>query len=87
MEWTDYLRFRARLRGFDLAEIEQAVRYSKERYRDTSTGRLVVIGETSGGPVLIPYELDQGVLRPITVHATTRAQVLARIQSGRFEHV
>ena len=26
--WTDYMKYRARLRGFDLAKIEHIVRYS-----------------------------------------------------------
>ena len=32
--WTDYMEYRARLRGFDLAKVEQIVRYSGERYVD-----------------------------------------------------
>jgi hypothetical protein len=35
--WTDYLKYRARLRGFDLAIIEQIVQFSEERYLDTAT--------------------------------------------------
>jgi uncharacterized protein YuzE len=30
--WTDYLQYRARLRGFNLSTIEQIVRFSAERY-------------------------------------------------------
>ena len=41
--WTDYLKYRAGLRGFDLAEIEQVVRHSSERYFDTETRRIVVV--------------------------------------------
>jgi hypothetical protein len=32
--WTDYLRYRAELRGFDLAEIERIMRFGEERYFD-----------------------------------------------------
>ena len=54
--WTDYMKYRARLRRFDLAQIEQIVRYSGERYLDTVTGRLVTIGHIEGVLVMIPYE-------------------------------
>jgi hypothetical protein len=37
--WTDYLRYRARTRGFDLALIEQLLRFASERYFDTVTRR------------------------------------------------
>jgi len=30
--WTEYMKYRARLRGFDLARVEEIVRYSSERY-------------------------------------------------------
>jgi len=33
--WTDYMKYRANLRGFDLAKIEDILRYSTERYFDT----------------------------------------------------
>ena len=36
--WTEYFKYRARLRGFDLAIIEEIVRFSEERYFDTATG-------------------------------------------------
>jgi hypothetical protein len=29
--WTGYMEYRAKLRGFNLAKIEQIVRYSSER--------------------------------------------------------
>jgi hypothetical protein len=39
--WTDYMKYRVRLRGFDLAAAEPIVRHSAERYLDTVTGRRV----------------------------------------------
>lgn len=42
--WTDYMKYKTRLSGFNLAKIEEIVRYSAERYFDTETGRRVVIG-------------------------------------------
>jgi hypothetical protein len=52
--WTDYMEYRARLRGFDLAKIEQIVRYSSERYFDTITGRAVAVGRHDEILVVIP---------------------------------
>ncbi len=84
--WTEYLKYRATLRGFDLSGIEQILKSSKERYMDTITNRHVVIGRCGRTLVLIPYEVREGVLTPITIHATTRQQIEFRIQAGRFVH-
>jgi hypothetical protein len=82
--WTDYLQHRVRLRGFDLARIEQIVRYSAERYFDTATGRVVAVGRHDDTLIVIPYEADAGTLTPITVHATTRQQISFRLKTGRY---
>jgi hypothetical protein len=42
--WTEYLKHRARSRGFDLAIIEHILRFSPERYLDTVTRRMVAVG-------------------------------------------
>lgn len=84
VRWTDYLKYRARLRGFDLARIEQIVRYSEERYADSPSGRLVAVGRHGKYLVIIPYEKKGNTLTPITVHATTRQQINLRVKSGRF---
>ena len=42
--WTDYMKYRANLRGYDLSVIEDILRYNEERYFDMVTGRYVVIG-------------------------------------------
>lgn len=42
--WTEYMKYRLSLRGYDLATVEQILRYSSERYVDTVTGRVVAIG-------------------------------------------
>ena len=84
--WTEYLRYRATLRGFDLSEIEQIVKSSKERYVDVATNRSVVVGRCGKTLVLIPYEVSEGVLTPITIHATTRQQIEFRVKTGRFVH-
>mgnify|MGYP001124049048 CR=1 FL=1 len=86
IEWTAYMHYRAELRGFDLDELEEIVRYSSERYRDTASGRLVVVGHHGRKLVLIPYEVQKNVVTPITVHATTRQQINFRLRTGRFAY-
>jgi len=81
------MEHRLELRGFDRALVERIVRYSAERYLDTATGRLVAVGRHGKALVMIPYEAEGNVVTPVTVHATSRSQVNARMESGRFEHV
>ena len=82
--WTDYMVYRAKLRGFDLARIEQIVRYSAERYVDTLTGRFIAVGRIDDVLVMIPYETESSTITPVTVHATTRQQINLRLRTGRF---
>ncbi len=84
--WTDYLKYRASLRGFDLGKIEYIVRYSAERYFDSKTQRLIVIGKHNDKLVLIPYEKKGNEVIPITIHVTTRQQINFRLKAGRFKH-
>ena len=70
--WTEYMRSRAELRGFALARIEQIVRYSTERYLDRATGRLIAVGKQGAQLLLVPYETDEGLLKPVTAHVATR---------------
>jgi hypothetical protein len=84
--WTDYIKHRAELRGFDLAKIEQIVLYSSERYRDAATGRLVAVGRHDERLVIIPYEAAGDLITPVTVHATTRQQIRFRLKTGRFAY-
>ena len=37
--WTEYMKYRLSLRGYDLATVEQILRYTSERYVDTVTVR------------------------------------------------
>ena len=83
--WTDYLKYRAGLRGFDLVIVEKVLRFSEERYFDTVTGRQVVVGRHGGLLIMIPYEQIGDDIIPITIHATTRQQVNFRPKSGRFQ--
>lgn len=84
--WTEYMKYRLSLRGYDLATVEQILRYSSERYGDTVTGRVVVVGRHEKLIVMIPYELKGRTLTPVTIHATSRQQINSRIKSGRFKN-
>ena len=84
--WSDYLCYRANSRGFDLAKIENLLRYSAERYLDTVTGRMVVVGKHDDSLVIIPYEQKETAIIPVTIHATTRQQINFRLKTGRFSH-
>ena len=84
--WTEYMKFRLDWRGYDLATVEQILRYSSERYVDTVTGRVVVIGRHEKLIVMIPYELKGDTIMPVTIHATSRQQINSRIKSGRFKN-
>ena len=84
--WTDYLKYRAKLRGFNLSGIEEIIRFSTERYFDSSTERWVVIGKDSNILVMIPHEVaENGTITPTTIHATSRQQINYRVKSGRFK--
>jgi hypothetical protein len=82
--WTEYLRYRADLRGFDLAVIEQIVRFSEERYFDTATQRMVVVGRHGDLLVMIPFDQEGETVTPVTIHSTTRQQISFRLRAGRF---
>jgi hypothetical protein len=82
--WSDYLRYRASLRGFDLARIEEILRYTQERYYDIETGRMIAVGKDGNCLVAIPYEEEGDTLTPVMIHATTRQQIQLRLSNGRY---
>ncbi|MDL1963438.1 MAG: hypothetical protein LWW98_03705 [Deltaproteobacteria bacterium] len=84
--WTEYMKYRLSLRGYDIATVEQILKYSSERYVDTLTGRVVAIGRHEKLLVMIPYELKGRTLTPVTIHATSRQQINSRIKSWRFKN-
>jgi hypothetical protein len=84
IEWTEYLKHRAAIRGFDLEKLEHIIRHSSERYFDTKTGRHVAVGKHDEQLVMIPYEVEREIITPVTVHATTRQQIRFRLNTGRF---
>ena len=84
--WTDYMKYRIDLRGYNSDTIDHIVRYSQERYLDSATGRLVAIGKHDNRIVMIPYELQGNTMIPITVHAKSRQQIKYRLKSGRLKY-
>ena len=82
--WTDYMRYRTRLRGFDIELLEQILKRSSERYFDVETGRLVVVGRHNNDLVMIPYDKENDTITPVTVHMTTRQQVNFRLKMERL---
>jgi hypothetical protein len=84
--WTEYMKYRLKLRRYDLATVEHILRYSSDRYVDTVTGRLVAIGRHVKLLVMIPYEQKDRTLTPVTIHATSRQQINSRLRSGRFKN-
>ena len=84
--WTGYVKYRARMRGFDLEKVEQIVRHSPERYVDTATRRFVAIGMHDKKLVMIPYEREGNTLTPVTIHVTSRQQINFRVKSERLRH-
>jgi hypothetical protein len=82
--WTEYLKHRAHTRGFDLAIIEHILRFSRERYFDTVTQRMVAVGTHGSRLVMVPYDQDNDSVTPVTIHATTRQQINFRLRTGRF---
>ena len=82
--WTDYLIYRAKVRGFDLQKIENILKYSQERYFDIITRSHIVIGKHDDLLVLIAYDKDSDLVTPITIHTITRQQIRFRLKTGRF---
>ena len=82
--FTNYIKYRATLRGFDLDEIEKILRYSQEKYFDVETQRKIVIGKHNDNLAMIPYEIAVENIIPITIHITTRQQIKFRLKTGRF---
>jgi hypothetical protein len=82
--WSDYLQYRAKLRGFELTKIEEILKYTGERYYDTETGRIIAVGRHDRRLVIIPYEHTGNSITPVTIHATTHQQIRFRLTSGRY---
>ena len=57
--WSDYIKYRIDLRGFNLSKIEEILRFSDERYFDTATQRMVAVGRHDKMLVMIPYDISE----------------------------
>lgn len=86
INWTDYVKYRAALRGFELEKLEVIIRHSTERYFDTETERHVVVGRHNLQLVMIPYDIEDDTMIPVTVHTITRQQIRFRLNTRRFIH-
>lgn len=82
--WNDYIKYKAKLRSFELERIEEILRHSDEKYFDTVTHRSVAIGKHSKIIVMILYDKINDSITPVTIHATTRQQIKFRLKSKRF---
>ncbi len=68
--FSEYLKYRAETRGYDIDKIEDILRFSTERYLDTITNRMIVIGRHDNRLVMIPYEISENSIKPVTIHST-----------------
>ena len=84
--WNNYIEYRADLRGYSLNKIEAILRYSSEKYFDESTHRMIAVGKHDDRLVMIPYEIVERSIIPITIHAIARQQIKFRIKSGRLTY-
>jgi len=82
--WSEYIKYKADLRGFELTKIENILRYSEERYFDTITRRMIAVVRHDDLLVMIPYKKSKDSIIPVTIHATTRQQINFRLKTGRF---
>lgn len=64
IRWSEYLKYRARLRGYDLSKLEQILIHSTERYLDNETHRTVIVGRHEKQLVMIPCDLEDDEVTP-----------------------
>jgi len=53
-------------------------------YYDTETNRIIAVGKHDNRLLIIPYEVINDLITPVTIHATTRQQIRFRLTTGRF---
>ena len=80
------MKYRVELRNFELSKIESILRYSGEKYWDTETQHFVAVGKHDDRLVIIPYEMFDYEITPVTIHVSTRQQIKFRLKTGRFVH-
>ncbi len=84
IKWTHYFKTRCIRRHFSIEKTEHIIRYSSERYYDADSFRQIAVGSVDDRLVLIPYEVSENIITPVTVHETDRKQINFRIRTGRF---
>ena len=84
IKWTQYFRNRCILRQFSIEKAEYIIRYSLERYFDIDSSRKIVVGSMDNRLILIPYEENDDIITPVTIHETDRKQIRFRIKNERF---
>lgn len=65
---TEYMIYRAQMRGFDTSDVETIVRYSEERYFDVETRRMIAVGHSCAKLVMVPYDETEEEITPVTIH-------------------
>jgi len=86
IRFTAYMKYRLATRRFDANIVENVLQTSAERYFDTETQRHVVVGRHRNAVIMIPYEVIESTVVPVTVHTTTRQQINFRLRTGRLVH-
>ncbi len=84
IKWTHYFRNRCVQRQFNIEKAEYIIRYSTERYFDIDSSRRIVVGSINNRLILIPYEENDNIITPVTIHETDRKQINFRTRNGRF---
>jgi hypothetical protein len=52
--FTEYLKYRAEIRGYDLGRIEDILKFSTKWYFDAITNRVIAIGKHDNRLVMVP---------------------------------
>ena len=68
----------------DLRKLEDILQYAPERYVDTVTHRIIVVGRHDKRLVSIPYEQHDDSIIPVTVHVVSRQQITYRVKTRRL---
>jgi hypothetical protein len=90
VEYSDYLRFRLRVRGIPDKMPERIYRESQERYYDNTTGRhiavLSVVYHRRRKRMMIAYDEFFDYVEIVTIHPIEKQQIQNRVFSGRWTY-
>ena len=84
IRWTYYFTKRCERRHYSIEKAEEIIRYSTERYFDLDSSRRIAVGFVDNRLVVIPYEEENDIVTPVTIHETDRKQINFRIRTSRF---